>query len=284
MLIPTLSTILATAFWGASFVLTKLALQEMQPTTFLFWRFLIATLSMLPSLTTHGGYLRQKALVQGVQLGLLQVGLMFLQTLGLQTLSPSLSAFLSGFFIVFVLFIKFITQGRLPGQVDVLSTLTCLAGLALLTHSHGLAWEIGIFYTLGGAFFVALHTYLLDIYIADTHVTALTFVQMLTLALFAGFMSLWPGNGIHLPVQIASWGAILFCGTFSSSIACWLQASAQKHLGAFKIAMILMLEPVFATVFTYWVLAEPLDGYAYLGMALMIGAVAIINRRIEALA
>ncbi|MEM7383125.1 MAG: EamA family transporter [Bacteroidota bacterium] len=145
--------IVATAFWGGSFLLTKLALQHISTTAFIFLRFAVAALFMLPSLVWYSIPLKRQTVMQGIQLGLLQVGMMFLQTIGLQTISPTLSAFLSGFFIVFVLFIRFIMQGMFPSIIDLLSSLLCLAGLALLTHSYGLGWKPGVLYTLGCALF-----------------------------------------------------------------------------------------------------------------------------------
>ena len=273
--------IVATIFWSGSFLLTKLALQHMSSTNFLFLRFSVAALFMLPGLVWYGIPLKQQTIKQGIWLGLLQVGMMFLQALGLETISPTLSAFLSGFFIVFVLFIRFIVQGVLPSIIDLFSSLLCLAGLALLTRSYGLGWDLGVLYTLGGAFFVALHTYVLDEYASAGNPTLLTFMQMLTLAAFAGVVSLLTDHSIQLPTQLISWGAILFCGILCSSVAFWLQACAQQHLEAFQIAMLLMLEPVFATMLTCGILGERLATQAYVGIAMVIGAITIINMRLK---
>lgn len=281
---PTLLIIIATLVWGASFVWCKLALQDIHATAFLFFRFSLATISMLPSLVWCKGAFKRRAIIQGVNLGLLQVGIMFLQTLGLETISPSLSGFLTGFSIVFVLVIRFIVRRRIPSFIDIGSSLTCLIGLALLTHSFGLTWEPGVLYTLGCALFLALHVYALDAYLLTSNTTVLTFMQMLTLAVIAGLLSLLPGNGIQLPTQLLTWGAIVFCGIFCSSLAFWLQARSQQHLGAFMVSMFLMLEPVFATIFSYWVFGEVLYIHFYVGAAIIMGSIAVINLRLKATA
>ena len=278
---PVIYMIVATILWGGSFLLTKLALQHMSATNFLFLRFAVAAVFLLPGLVWYGTPFKQRTVIQGIWLGLLQVGMMFLQTLGLATISPTLSAFLSGFFIVFVLFIRFIVQGVFPSIIDLFSSLLCLSGLALLTRSYGLGWELGVLYTLGAAFFVALHTYVLDEYASAGNPTLLTFMQMLTLTAFTGVVSLLAGDSIQIPTQLVSWGAILFCGIFCSSVAFWLQACAQQHLGAFQIAMLLMLEPVFATILTCGILGEQLSLQAYIGIAMILGAITIINIRLK---
>lgn len=277
----TLLIIIATVVWGASFVWCKLALQDIHATAFLFFRFSLATISMLPSLVWYRVAFKRRAIIQGVNLGLLQVGTMFLQTLGLETISPSLSGFLTGFSIVFILVIRFIVRRRIPSFIDIGSSLACLIGLALLTHSYGLTWEPGVLYTLGCALFVALHVYALDAYLLTSNTTVLTFMQMLTLAVIAGLLSLLPGNGIQLPTQLLTWGAIVFCGIFCSSLAFWLQARSQRHLGAFMVSMFLMLEPVFATIFSYWVFGEVLYINFYIGAAIIMGSIAVINLRLK---
>lgn len=280
---PALLMIIATLLWGASLLFSKLALQDIHTIAFLFFRFSIATISMLPGLVLYKGAFKRCAMIQGVKLGLLQVGIMFLQTLGLKTISPSLSGFLTGFSIVFVLGIRFIARRRIPSFVDIISSLTCLVGLALLTHSYGLSWEPGVLYTLGCALFAALHTYALDDYLLTSNITVLTFIQMLTLAVTAGLLSFLPGNSIQLPIQAVTWGSIIFCGIFCSSLAFLLQARSQRPLGAFKVSMFLMLEPVFATILSYWVLGEALYTRFYIGAAMILGSIAIINLRLKSI-
>jgi drug/metabolite transporter (DMT)-like permease len=278
---PTLLMILATLLWGASFLIVKLALQDISVTAFLFWRFFIATLSMLPGLIIYQVPLRRAEVIQGFYLGVLQIGLMFLQTWGLKTISPSLSGFLTGFSIVFVLAIRFVIRRQKPSLVDVLASIVCLTGLALFTHSLQLSLEPGIFYTLGSSFFIALHTYALDKYAQASNTTVLTFMQMVSLAAFSGLAFLLPGNSFQLPSQSVTWLYILFCGILCSSVAFWLQAQAQKKLPAFKVSMILILEPVFATILGYLVLGEQLYLQSYIGAALILTSIWAINIRLK---
>jgi drug/metabolite transporter (DMT)-like permease len=278
---PTFFMILATLFWGASFLVVKLALQDIPVTAFLFWRFLVASISMLPGLVFYQVSFKRTDILQGIKLGLLQIGLMFLQTLGLQTISASLSGFLTGFSIVFVLAIRFVILRKKPSILDIMASIGCLAGLALLTHSFRLSSEPGVFYSLGSAFFIALHTYALDKYTQKSNTTVLTFMQMISLATFACLLFLLPGNSFQLPSQSVTWLYILFCGILCSSVAFWLQARAQQQLSAFKVSMILILEPVFATIFGCLILGEQLSMESYIGAAMILGSIWAINWRLK---
>ena len=278
---PILLMLLATLFWGASFLVVKLALQDIHTTAFLFWRFLVATISMLPGLALYKIPCKRPAIIQGLKLGCLQIGIMFLQTWGLETISASLSGFLTGFSIVFVLAIRFLIRRKKPSWIDLVASGVCLAGLALFTHSFQVTLEPGVFYTLGSALFIALHTYTLDQYAQTSHTFVLTFMQMLSLMLFASFLSLLPGNNIQLPSNPMTWAYIFFCGILCSSVAFWLQARAQQHLAAFQVSMILILEPIFATIFACLVLKEQLYLQSYLGATMIIAAIWVINVRLK---
>jgi drug/metabolite transporter (DMT)-like permease len=273
--------ILATLFWGAGFFFTKLALQEISPTAFLFFRYSVATISLLPILAFYPISFHKKLLKQGLNLGLLQIGLMFTQTLGLETISASLSGFLTGFYIVFVLIIRFIINKQMPSVLDIVTSLICLGGLGLLTHSFEQTDILGIAYTLVCAFCMAIYIYVLDRYSTADNAFALTFLQMVSLVVFAGFVLILTNSTFQLPSQTNTWVAIIFCGIGGSSLAYWLQNKAQRDLGAFKTSVILMLEPVFGTIFAYFGLGEQLYLTSYIGIGMILGSIAIINWRLK---
>jgi drug/metabolite transporter (DMT)-like permease len=273
--------ILATAFWGAGFFLAKLALQEISSTAFLFFRYGVATISMLPILVFYPISLNKKLLKEGANLGLLQIGLMFTQTLGLETISASLSGFLTGFYIVFVLIIRFIINKQMPSVLDIVTSLICLGGLALLTHSFGQTDVLGVVYTLACALCMAIYIFVLDRYSTADNAFALTFLQMVSLVVFAGLVLVLTNSTFQLPSQLSTWMAIIFCGIGGSSLAYWLQNKAQRDLGAFKASVILMLEPVFGAIFAYFVLGEKLYLTSYIGIGLILGSLAIINWRLK---
>lgn len=278
---PILLMIIATLFWGASFLLTKLALVEISPITFMFLRFMVAIISMLPSLFFPPIPFTKQVVKHGLILGIIQVGIMFLQIKGLETISASLSGFLSGFYIVFALIIRFFIHKKMPYLIDILACLICLLGLGLLTHSFEIANTIGVIYTLGCAFCMALYIYALDIYSGNNSPILLTFMQMLSLAAFPGLLLLLPGISFQMPTKLITWIAIIFCGTCCSSIAFWLQNKAQKHLGPFKVSIILMLEPVFCTILSYFILREQFYTESYIGIAIILGSIAAINLRLR---
>ncbi|MEL6153078.1 MAG: DMT family transporter [Bacteroidota bacterium] len=281
---PTLFLMLATVFWGASSILIKLALQEVHPIVFVFFRFLVATLCLLPALFFVRKRLSVQDLRRGVLLGILLGGIMVLQTMGLKTVAASVSAFLLGFSVIFVLAIRFVVQRQLPGLRDMVTALICLAGLGFVTQSHGLLpWDCSVSYTLVSALCIALHTCTLSAYASSSNLWFLTWLQMATLSLLTALPVFTTGIALQLPTQATTWWSILFCAVFCSAGGFGIQAYAQQHLRAFKVSMILTLEPVFTTIFSWLLLGEVLQGSFYVGATMILGAIVLANWRLQGL-
>lgn len=280
---PTLLLLLATIIWGASFIAIKVALQEVSPVTFIMLRFGIAALCLLPGVAFLKEGFKRQDLMRGTYLGLFLGGVMFLQTLSLQTVSASVSAFLTGFMVVFVLILRFVAQRKLPHLWDMVTALACVAGLGLVTGSYGVTRELGVLYALSGALFMALHTYLLSIYTGSSNILVITLVQMAVLALSALCIAFASGSAVQIPTQSTTWVAIMFCAVFCSAINFWIQAYAQQYLSAFETSMILTLEPVFATIFSCLLLGEELRLSFYIGASIMLASIVVINWRLKML-
>lgn len=278
---PMLCMMLVTLIWGVSYIFIKISLQEMSPSTFIFFRFLIASVCLLPVFAFYRPKFKRLDVIRGTILGLLLVGINFLQTVGMQTISASLSAFLTGVSIVFVFLIKLIVQKQLPRLLDVGMVLVCVVGLGLVTGSAGVTWEAGVVYTLLCAFFVALHTYVLSDYAAESDALVLTLLQMGVLAVISGFCALAVDGDVRMPTQAATWWALMLCAVLCSTIAFGMQTYAQKYITAFKASVILMLEPVFTTFFAQIMLDEVLRPQFYVGACMILGAIALMNVRLE---
>lgn len=278
---PTALFILAVIFWGASFIFIKIALQELLPFSFIFFRFLVAAMCLLPSLGYVKGGIKQQDIIRGTGLGLLMGGLIIFQTLGLQTVTASVAAFLTGFSVVFVLIIRFGTQKKLPSFIDIGATLACIFGLGLVTQSHGLTWELGIFYSLLAALFTALYIHALGLCASKSQLWVLTSTQMLVVTALAGLASWIIEGKLTIPMKAGTWGAIMACGILCTSLAFWIHAYAQQSLSPLTIAMLTTLESVFATLFSCIFLDEVLYLPFYAGAFLILVAIAVINWRLE---
>lgn len=279
---PTLLLILATILWGGSFMLNKIAIQEVSPLTFIFYRSLLGALCVLPSLALLTSKPAREEIFRGAKLALFLGGIMFFQTKGLQTVTASAGAFLTGFSVVFVLMLRCISDKKLPSWGDIVATLICVVGLGLVTESHGVVLRIGTLYMLVCALSIALYIHAMSVYARNSRISVLTLVQLVVLAAFSGAATLLSEGSIVIPTQQATWGAILFCGVICSALCFWIQGYAQQYLSSFRASAINILEPVFASIFAYWFMGEELSLSFCLGAAMILGAIMFINWRLEA--
>ncbi len=280
---PVLLVIIAAALWGISYIFTKIALQEISTVAFLFFRYAVATLFLFPIFLFRSIPLSKELIKKGISLSLLQAILIFTQAIGLETISASLSSFVGGFYIVFVLIIRAILTRKLPNILDLVASILCLVGLGLLTHSLGEPDPIGLGYTFISALFFAIYIYVFEKYInTDADLAfSLTFLQVVGIMLFAASLCLCNRHIFQLPSIGITWSSIIVSGLGSSSLAYWLVGKAQPKLGAFKVSIILMLEPVFATIFASFGLHEKLCPTSFLGIAIILVGITMIHFQLK---
>ena len=278
---PIALMVLATFIWGASYIFIKVALQEMQPSTFIFLRFLLAFFFMLPGCTYFSYKVNRLDVIRGTVLGLFLAGINFFQTIGMQTISASLSAFLTGTAVIFVLFIKLLLQKKLPCQSDWVIVMACILGLWLMTGSSGIVFNKGVWYTLLCACFVALHTYFLSDYAVGSDPFVLTLLQMAVLAVVVAPLVITLDSTLYLPTRPITWAALLLCAFFCSAVAFGLQSYAQQYIDAFQAAIILTLEPLFTLLFAQWSLGEAFQPRFYVGAGLLLSVVVLAHIRLK---
>ena len=76
---------------------------------------------------------------------------------------------------------------------------------------------------------------------------------------------------------------LVFLGAIASAATFFLQALSQTHVSAEQAAIIYAMEPVFAALFAWFLLAEQMSSMAQLGAVIVVFAV-LLSQRPEALA
>lgn len=74
----------------------------------------------------------------------------------------------------------------------------------------------------------------------------------------------------RLPQTTAVWAGALFLGVFCSGIAFVIQTVQQQYTTAAHVGLIFTLEPVFSAIIAYFFVHEVLKPQGYLGAALML--------------
>lgn len=245
--IPIVLLIGVTAVWGWTFVVVRDAVAAYPVMPFLFLRFLIAVALLVPgNLFTRG---------RGISVGILPgivLGLGYIcQTFGLQHTSASRAGLLTGLCVVFTPLLEFAVRGRRPGAGAMAATVGCFIGTALLTTSGG-GWApthdelLGDGLEIATGFLFALHIVILG-QVAPRHdASRLVLGQMLACVALFGVGSV-PSGLPHLTPAIVM--ALAITGMVATAVAFWIQTFVQGLVSPARTAVVMVMEPAFATLF-----------------------------------
>jgi drug/metabolite transporter (DMT)-like permease len=275
-LLSNLFLLFITLVWGATFTLTKDALQVVPVYPFLFVRFLLAAVALavvcLASPVHRGGFTR-RVWAAGTWLGLLLFGGYALQTLGLLTVSASVSGFLTGLNVVLVPIFAIPILRSIPRPRTWLAAMMAAVGLALFSGGDVLQMPAGSLYVLLCAVCLALQIVFVDKLGKDADALALATVELLVVAVCAFAASLLHPHQVLGPaaawLQPAVIWATLINGLLGTSLAYWGQNICQKFTSAGEIAVIFSMEPVFAAVIAWFALGDRLSRMGWWGSVLI---------------
>ncbi|ROL63094.1 DMT family transporter [Pseudomonas vranovensis] len=263
-----------TMLWGGTFLLVHNVMTVSGPMFFVGLRFAAAALFVglvtarsLPGLTAT-------ELKAGVLIG---VSIMLgygLQTVGLQTISSSQSAFITALYVPFVPLLQWLVLGRRPGLMPSLGIGLAFAGLMLLAGPGGgsLQFSPGEIATLVSAVAIAAEIILISRYAGQVDVRRVTVVQLATASALS-FMMVVPTQE-RLPDF--SW-LLLLSAVGLGAMSAVIQVAmnwAQKSVSPTRATLIYAGEPVWAGIVGR-IAGERLPGVALLGGLLIVVAVVV---------
>jgi drug/metabolite transporter (DMT)-like permease len=259
----------------------KQAILEIPPFEFLAIRFVIATLVLAAIFPKAAARAAGRALFPGTLIGsALGIGYTF-QTLGLQLTSATNAGFITGLFVVFTPLAGALVIRRLPGVTGWLGVLMATAGLALLTLRSDLRINQGDALVVVTAIAFAFHIVFLGRFAPLHDFRELAILQLAVCALGFTAASLVSERFIA-PTTSSIWFALLLTSVGASSIAFLVMTWAQARLSPIRTAVTLTIEPVFAGVTGFLVLGEVLSLRAWLGAALILAAMLLVDLQPQA--
>ncbi|MDP9405618.1 MAG: DMT family transporter [Actinomycetota bacterium] len=183
-------------------------------------------------------------------------------------------------FVVFTPLLAGVVLRRRVAAAAWTGVVLAAAGLALLSVTASFVPRDGDALVLVCALAFALHIVGLGVWSLRHDPVALTTVQLLT----AGVAH----SGVALVAELggapARWDAgaaavVLLTALVASAAAFWVQTAAQRVIAPTRTAVILTMEPVFAGLFGFLLLGERLTGRGWLGCALILAAMLVVELR-----
>lgn len=261
--------------WGFTFPLIKMASPYMSAESFVALRCLLAMLALLPFVFLCLFSLSKQKILQGLILGFINGANIVCQTIGLKTLDPASSAFITGIGVIFVPFLSPLFRLKKPTTINYLCSLLCLLGLYVLTGARLHQNMSGVLWTVGCAFFYALFVvYLQKIKPNKNDVTLFAFYQIAGACVLASLLN-WH-TGFHMEFNLITMSALLFCGVIATTLVVILQTRYQQYVSANQVILIYSLEALFASLFSYLLIQEHFTFRFFMGGIIMVGSI-ILN-------
>ncbi|SDZ54600.1 Permease of the drug/metabolite transporter (DMT) superfamily [Pseudomonas sp. NFIX28] len=266
--------VLITMVWGGTFLTVQHAMTVSGPMFFVGLRFAAAACIVgLFSLRSLRG-LTLFELKAGVFIGTAIMLGYGLQTVGLQTIPSSQSAFITALYVPFVPLLQWLFMGKRPGLMPSIGIMLAFTGLMLLSGPSGAALDFspGEIATLISTVAIAAEIILISTYAGQVDVRRVTVVQLAATSVLSFLMV--------VPTQEAipdfSWlllASALGLGAASAAIQVAMNW-AQKSVSPTRATLIYAGEPVWAGLVGR-IAGERLPALALLGGALIVAAVIV---------
>ena len=223
------------ALWGGSYLLAKFAMEAIPPQWLMGLRMIGACLCMLALFHKHiVPYLTPKIIVPALVVGLTYWGTMVTQTIGLQTIEPGRSAFLTAAYCVLTPFATWIISKTRPKAINLVAGVICLIGVGFVSLKPGgsLSLSAGDWLTIATAV------------IFSFNLTCLGVIGAL-------FTEPMPNASWLAPSVVASVLYLFLDATMSAQI---MQNIGLAHVPASQASIIMCTESLFAVTFSalFW--------------------------------
>jgi drug/metabolite transporter (DMT)-like permease len=262
------------ACWGSTFFLIKDLLDRVPTLDFLALRFAIASLALLlvapRALGRLSPVVRKHAVVLGALYGIAQI----MQTAGLAHTPASISGFVTGLYVVFTpLLAAAILHTRIP-PITWVAVLVATVGLGVLAL-NGLSIGYGELITLASAVLYALHIVGLGAWSTAQDAVGMTILQIMVIAVICTLAT--AHDGIVLPDRTGDWLSVLYMAVVVGALGLLGQTWAQAHLPPTRSAIIMSMEPVFASLFAVWLGGEDVTTRLLLGGGMVLVAMLTVE-------
>jgi drug/metabolite transporter (DMT)-like permease len=261
------------AVWGSSFVVMKDSLERQNVFSFLSSRFMLAALLMFLYKPGVFRKLTKKFVVRGIIAGILLGSGYIFQTYGLTKTTVSNTGFITGLYIVFTPLISLLILKRHVLKIQWIAVIIATIGLFFISY-NGVTIGFGEILVLISAFIYGAHFVALGEWSDGKNTYALTFIQVVTVAVLTSIFAF--KDGFQIAPDGTVWLAILYTAFFATFLGFLIQTKAQSVMSATVASVLLATETPFAVFFGLYFHDDPLTLRIITGGLLVIAAMALV--------
>lgn len=267
---PQISLILITIIWGGSFITVQYGLNFSSPIMFVALRFAAAAIAVSLLSIKYLKNFNLKEVFAGAVIGFTIALGYGTQTIGLQSISSSESAFLTALYVPLVPILMWIIFRKKPYIMTWIGCLFAFIGLVFLTGNgfQSIQLNFGQIITIIGSIAIALEIIYIGYFAGKVNVRRVTVLQLIFASLFCFIVSPILGEE-GFPNFSWTLTAIL-CGLGLASACIQLVMNwAQQSVDSSQAAIIYAGEPVWAALIGR-IAGERLPFLALIGGALVV--------------
>ena len=269
------SLIFIAFIWGSTFPIIKETLLFVDPLSFLFLRFLIASIIILPLIIRR---INRYLAIYGSIVGITLFFGYLTQTVGLEYTTPSMSGLITGLYVILTPILSIFFLKRKMVKTEIILATTAFLGVALMSLSSSSGELIGNILTLFCAISYALQIVLTEKYLKDGDALQFTFYQLLMVAILSLVFhpqGIFSFTKMEIPYVMFS---VLFNAVLGSALAIFVMSVAIKNTNSYISALILISEPLFAVLISTLVFRYPINVQTIVGGSLILVSMAMAIR------
>lgn len=279
---PHLALVGITMIWGTTFLLVQYGLNSSSPMFFVGCRFAAAAIAVsaisinaLKKMTRHDLF-AAAAIGFSITLGYGS------QTVGLQYITSSESAFLTALYVPLVPLLMWVVFRKRPHYMNVIGIVMAFIGLVLLSGNGigALSFNTGQLFTLFCALAVSVEIVLISHFAPSVNLKCVTALQLAFASLFAFMFMPILGENTTPPFSITLVSLIVGLGMASALIQLTMNW-AQRSVEPSTATVIYAGEPVWAGILGR-IAGERLAPLAMIGGALVVASVIVSEYRPKA--
>ena len=270
--------VIATIFFGMTYVLTKICLNYSTELHIISFRFLIAFVISLIFLQRKIFPIKIKEILYSLILSVLLFMVFITMTIGVKYTTATNASFLISLSVIFIPFFSWIFNKEKPKKSIFIVLIIALIGIMLLTLDKNLEFHIGDILCLICSLLFSFHVLITERFVKNNNPITLGVLQFGGVAILS-FLVQYPIEKFTLPKNEKFWISLMILSVFCTALAYIIQTVSQKKLSSTLIGLILSLEPIFSGIFGYFILNEYLSPQQYMGAFLLLISIIYVTAK-----
>jgi drug/metabolite transporter (DMT)-like permease len=284
-----IEALFAVIVWGASFIATKVALQDVSPITIVWLRFLMGVMILGAAVLLQKQFAlpAKREWTYFALLGFLGITFhQWLQSNGLQTSEAGTTAWIVATTPVFMALLGWFVLRERLGWLKNMGILLAFAGVLIVVSKGDFgSVSVGRFGAPGDVLILvsainwAVFSALSRRGLRSHHPSLMMFYVMSFGWLFTSVLFLMTNGVAEIgELTVSGWAAVAFLGVLCSGLAYIAWYDALKALPTAQTGVFLYIEPLVAVIVAFFILGEAVTPASLFGGAVIIFGVWLVNR------